>query len=115
VFDVAGADSSDAYAITQRAVVAGPYTSNGSNIPHGYIRDALGNITTFDVKGATSGTSPNGINDHGTIVGIYGDAGGTHGFLRRPSGKIVSIDVAGSSNTVATAINKPGSIGRLLL
>src|SRR3569832_159581 len=110
VFDVPGAESSDAYAINANGTVTGPYTNTGSNVPHGYMRDSLGNITTFDVKGATSGTAPNGINDHGAVVGSYGDAAGMHGFLRRPSGKILSIDVPGSASTVATAIGKSGSI-----
>jgi uncharacterized membrane protein len=66
-------------------------------------------FTTIDVPGAVM-MFPLDINDHGVIVGRYGLAGHTHGFIRDESGTISQIDVPGSSFTVAGAINDSGVV-----
>ena len=41
-------------------------------------------LTSFDVPGATAsngGTVPNGINDRGAVVGVYGNGSRESGFL----------------------------------
>jgi uncharacterized membrane protein len=49
---------------------------------HGFLLDK-GSYTIFDVPGSTW-TEAHRINDAGQIVGAYGDASGTHGFLATP-------------------------------
>jgi len=56
-------------------------------VTHGFLRDELGTITTFDVPAAGTasgrGTTPASNNDSNTITGWYTDASGLyHGFLR---------------------------------
>jgi hypothetical protein len=45
-----------------------------------FIRDATGRTRTFNVPGASETSAKGGIG--GMTVGYYGDAQGTHGFLR---------------------------------
>jgi probable HAF family extracellular repeat protein len=42
-------------------------------------------------------------------VGVYRDAAGTHGFLL-DNGMYTTLDMPGSTNTVATGINDAGQI-----
>ncbi len=67
-------------------------------------------FTTFDVPGAyyTQGT---GINNAGQIVGWFGDATGTHGFLNA-GGTFSTLDVPfpGGDTTRAWGINNAGQI-----
>jgi len=51
-------------------------------------------LTSFDVPGATAsngGTVPNGINDRGAVVGVYGNGSRESGFLYS-GGKFTSFD-----------------------
>jgi hypothetical protein len=66
-------------------------------------------FTTFDVLGSIF-TSPTAINPAGQIAGVYGDAGGFHGFLRKVDGTITTFDAPGSSDTSAASINPDGQI-----
>lgn len=66
-------------------------------------------FTSFDIPGSVM-IFPLDINDNGAIVGRYGLAGHTHGFIRDQSGVISTIDVPGSSFTVAGSINDSGAI-----
>jgi len=69
----------------------------------------LGAVTPIDVPGATN-TLALDINAAGDIVGRYGSAGRTHGFLRTFAGVFTTIDFPGASLTVATSINDSGDI-----
>jgi len=81
-----------------------------SEIPDGYIRDASGSFTVFDVPGA-SNTSAAGINDLGQVVGFYNRGGAYEaGFLRDSGGGITTIDVPGAYWTSALGINNSGQI-----
>jgi hypothetical protein len=64
-------------------------------------------IITFDPPGSLQ-TAPQGINDLGQVVGTYWNGVVSYGFIRDPTGVIVSFGVAGSSNTQAVAINASG-------
>jgi hypothetical protein len=90
-------------AINASGVITGIY-NNGSM--HGFVRDALGNITEFDAISPPSNTTPKAINNKGEIVG----QAGYNGFLRKANGKIVSFGVADAEHTSATAINSSGTI-----
>jgi hypothetical protein len=73
---------------------------------------------TFDAPGAASlagsfdGTFPSGINNEGTIMGVYVDANTLyHGFLRSPGGKFITLDAPGAGASVGTRFRKsPGGI-----
>lgn len=100
-------------------VIAGEYIDN-SNVFHGYLRDANGEFTTFDVRGAGSGPyqgtgcdsdCPMSINDSGAVTGSYQDSNYVqHGYLRTPDGAYVTFDPPGSVYTQAESINDSGVI-----
>lgn len=80
------------------------------NAAHGFVRNAAGQITDFDVPGA-DGTAASSINDKGVIAGIYNVDGITHGFVRVPDGTNTTFDVPGGSLTMwVTGINATGSV-----
>lgn len=63
----------------------GNYVDAGG-VNHGFVRSQRGEITTFDVPGAGSGsgqgTIPGSIDPAGGITGFYVDASNvSHGFL----------------------------------
>jgi hypothetical protein len=60
---------------------------------------------------APQGISPMGVNDHGQIVGEYGDQDGVdHGFLLDRGGRFTRIDVPGAKGTEAIKVNNRGQI-----
>lgn len=66
-------------------------------------------LSSIDVPGAVR-TQPQGINDSGSMVGLYRNSDGvTHGFLLR-DGNFTSIDYPGASYTDARGINAQGDI-----
>ena len=73
--------------------------------------DAVGGfaLSSIDVPGAVR-TQAQGINDRGSVVGLYKSSDGvTHGFLLR-DGNFTSIDYPGASYTDARGINAQGEI-----
>jgi uncharacterized membrane protein len=68
-----------------------------------------GTFTTIDVPGATA-TLALDINAEGVIVGRYGIAGQTHGFLLTPAGEVMTIDFPAANFTVAGSINDRGDV-----
>jgi hypothetical protein len=77
---------------------------------HGFIRDAQGNITSFDPTGSTD-TLPANINASGVIAGSYFDAVSVvHGFIRDAQGNITSFDPSGSTFTTVASMNDSGTI-----
>lgn len=82
----------------------------------GFLLDR-GRLTTFDVPGATVGTSPGGVDNRGRIAGKYNDGttatgpgASEHGFLRDRRGRFTTIDVPGSMYAFASGINDRGQI-----
>jgi len=70
----------------------------------------LQGLTSFIVPGAVA-TFAKDINVEGVIVGRYETVDGAlHGFLRRTTGEIVTIDVPGAVFTNASSINDQGDI-----
>ena len=100
--------------LNQWGAIAGIY-SDANSVNHGFLRSREGKFTTFDAPGAGTasyqGTGcpsdcPTSLNDSGAIMGTYIDANYTyHGYLRRPDGKIVTIDPAGSVFTWSSNMN----------
>jgi uncharacterized membrane protein len=107
-FQVPGSLQTSPTAINNFSTVTGTYTDAKGT--HGFVREALGRITTFDVP-KSAGTSPAAINDDGMIVGSYMDSANvSHGFLRHPNGTLTRIDVPGSTSTGLNDINVFGAI-----
>lgn len=78
---------------------------DNSGAHHGYVRNAEGELTTFDVPGAGTGDFQGtgcpgcapGLNQWGAIAGIYSDSNSVnHGFLRSPEGKFTTFDAPGA-------------------
>jgi uncharacterized membrane protein len=76
---------------------------------HGFLREANGQITTFDAPGSVS-TEPTAIDQKGHIAGNYTAADGGHGFLRKPNGQIETFDPFESVKTIVVAMNQKGQI-----
>jgi probable HAF family extracellular repeat protein len=72
-------------------------------------QDASYTFTSIDVPGTTH-TEVQGINTAGQIVGRFGDATGTHGFLTSNGTTFTTINVPGAIYTVAHGINDRGEI-----
>jgi hypothetical protein len=90
VFDAPG---SETYTYTQTinfgGSVAGFYSGSLSVAYRGFVRDPLGNFTTFAAPGAGHapglGTAALAINRNGVVAGFYYDANTmAHGYLRTP-------------------------------
>ena len=118
-------------AVNARGEIAGYYV-NSFLEARGFIRDARGRITVFDVPGAGSQQRPctfaSDINNRGTIVGYYIDAGRVHhGYVREPNGAFTALDAPGAGTglqppvmghpellsgqgTLATSVNDSGTI-----
>jgi hypothetical protein len=117
-FDVPGHVNLFTGGINAAGAIVGAFTDSSVNLPSptppsfsGFLRDAGGNFTLFDVPGAISaGTQPGGINDAGLIVGFFEDGAGVHGFLRDLVGNFTTIDVPGASLTRASEIDNAGRI-----
>jgi uncharacterized membrane protein len=121
--DVPGASFTQALAINPRGDVVGVY--GNATGTHGFLlRKREGDddgdndaFTTIDVPGA-SFTEAFGINPKGTVVGVYSNAIGTHGFLLRKRERhddgdddaLTTIDVPGASFTGAFGINPKGHV-----
>jgi uncharacterized membrane protein len=128
VYDVPGAQSTGCpgcfSGLNLFGAIAGIY-SDANSVNHGFLRSPEGKFTTFDAPGAGTasyqGTGcpsdcPVSLNNWGAITGVYWDANFQyHGYLRRPDGKISTIDPQGSVATVPYGINDAGAITGLFL
>ena len=114
MFDVPDAVGTAPLSINPAGVITGQYSATndpaignacisgiaaimGSELSHGFVREANGTITKFDVPGAGTrgpgGTFPLSINPAGTITGNYSDDSCvSHGFVREPNGRITTFD-----------------------
>jgi hypothetical protein len=86
--------------INPNGAIAG-WSTDSSDVNHGFLRDKNGAIATFDVPGAGTGagegTFSYAISPTGAITGFYFDgADVSHGFLRDRNGVITTFDVPGS-------------------
>jgi hypothetical protein len=87
--------------INDAGATTGWYTDPAT---HGFVRDASGNITTFDPPGSISTTGIT-IGPTGLIVGYWIDSSrAVHGFVRDAAGQIASFDVPNSSSTFTSGM-----------
>src|SRR5439155_27165302 len=98
----------DTVSINKACVIAGSY-QDSSNDRHGFVRATDGTITTFDPPNSTA-TYVTGLNDSSEIAGSYSDRGNTVGFVRKANGKIIKIELKGSNDVGASAINNDGVV-----
>lgn len=113
----AGPQGTAGFAINDLGEIIGSYNdASPQQLQHGLLRTADGVVVSFDPPGSQF-TSPQGINNEGTIVGYYFDAGGTaHGFLRSRQGKFTTIDDPDASGyTEIRAINDLGAVAGFYL
>jgi hypothetical protein len=75
---------------------------------HGFLQDAAGNVTIFDVPGSdpSNVSDPNAINAGGVVVGsFYGSVGGSQGFMRDALGNFTDIYAPDGTETSLASIN----------
>jgi hypothetical protein len=97
--------------------VVGNYTDkkDPDNI-HGFLRSSKGEFTIIDFPFGTNTTVTvaNGINNAGTIVGVYVDDTGLHGFVRSSKGDFTTVDFKDENGdahpTQINSINAKGEI-----
>ena len=86
------------------------YYVDTSRAGHGFVANARGKVTTFDVPQAIS-TFGMSVNATDSITGNYADTSYVnHGFVRSEKGKITTFDPAGSGETYPHSINDAGEI-----
>jgi probable HAF family extracellular repeat protein len=92
-------------AVVSTSIVALAQNTSATIVPGNFT------LTDIDVPGAQL-TSAAGINNSGTIVGTFEDAGGVfHGYLADDTGNVVKvIDLPGAISTSAGGINEKGDI-----
>jgi hypothetical protein len=108
-FDPPGSFRTTPSAINDAGVIVGTYnTSSTATTSHGFIRDALGNVNSYDVPTSVS-TSLMAINGFSTSAGFYSTADNVqHGFILTSSGLVTTVDVANSTGTSLAHINDNG-------
>jgi uncharacterized membrane protein len=87
--------------------IVGLWTNMMTGRSEGYVIDD-GEFTSFVVPGSAS-TAAWDVNPGGEITGVYSNATGVHGFVRRGD-EYVSIDFPGATATRAFGINARGDV-----
>lgn len=78
-------------------------------VKHGFIRDASGNYTSFDVPGGTILNTL--LNQSGVIAGSYTDTSSVaHGYVRDASGNVTTFDAQPGEYTYVNGINASSEI-----
>jgi hypothetical protein len=115
-FDPPGSIFTVPRAINSSGEIAGYYEDSGLTL-HGFLRDASGSITTFDMPGAATGnvtgTIPQALNDSGEVVGYYNPTSApaeSEGFIRDASGNFTVVQVADYTATQVFSVNNGGQI-----
>lgn len=101
-----GCYGSGATSVNAFGTIAGGFEDNSGNfVHHSFARNAEGELKTFDVPGAGTGSYQGtgcpgcalGLNQLGAIAGIYSDANSVnHGFVRSPNGTTKTFDAPGA-------------------
>ena len=109
-----------AYANNDLGMIVGFYT-DANIVPHGFLREPNGHITSFDAPGAglgvglNQGTGAYATTDQGVIVGQYQDSNNVyHGFVRYANGSFTTFEApnagtGASQGTLAWDINRAGT------
>ena len=101
-------EESWAFSINTHSDVAGTWIDMAGTM-HGYVRHDGGSVETIDYPGSAS-TQGYGVNDRGTVIGLYDDdAGATHAF-ERIKGVYRNIDLPGGAATTPLSVNDDNQI-----
>lgn len=88
-----------AYSTNNRGEIAGGLIDAAGNA-HGFVHHPDGFVEAIDFPNGFN-TQAFGINDHGTVIGVYAETAGahaTHAFVRR-EGQFLNIDLPGGVTT----------------
>jgi hypothetical protein len=97
--------------INDAGAISGWYDNGGPYHQSGFLRNANGTFSTFDIPGALR-TLPGGISNTGVIVGLVNISDGTaHGFRRSAAGSFKIFDVPGADGTEAKGVSGAGICG----
>ena len=98
-------------AVNDAGLAVGDFIDPATGIQHMFVRQSRGEITVLpDAAPGATLTEGRGINNRGTIVGIYHDAmNGRHGFILN-DGVYTRFDYPGAFRTLLTGINNRGQI-----
>lgn len=103
------------FGINDSGTIAGIWADPGQ-ADHGFIAQGA-SFTTFDAPLAdltqvigVRGTWASGINNAGTVVGVYTAGGAQHGMVRTAAGITSTLDLSGHLNTALLAVNNVGQI-----
>ena len=100
----------EALSINDAGEIAGIYWDS-SSVEHGFVRDASGKYTSFDVPGGSAVISAV-LNQSGEVAGTYNieTTGGSYGtgYVMDATGNITTFTVPDSEETYATEINASG-------
>jgi hypothetical protein len=103
-FDIQGAPTT-LFGISNNDLVSGLYSPNTSELPVSFVRSPQGELLPIQFPGSTF-TWPYGVNDHGEVVGIFGEASGSvAGFVFRPSQGYTQLNKPGADGTYPAGIN----------
>lgn len=107
-FNIPGSTGTYPYAINDRREIVGSWY-DGTNTPHGFVREPGGGIRSYDAPGAGPlGTVLLGINVRGWMSGHFWDVNNhEHGFVVSPRGNFYQIDAPGA----ATNLSQGGTAG----
>ena len=103
-----GGQGTEALSINEAEEIAGIYFDSNS-VEHGFIRDALGNYTSFDVTGGDAVTSA-WLNESGQIAGNYTIGLVSHGYMMQTDGAITTFDPPESTGTYVAGVNSSGEM-----
>ena len=106
-FDVDGSDTL-ALDCNDKEAIVGAFRNGAFDAP--YSRTKQGEVTKFDVPGATKGARAEAINDKGAIAGNYFDDAGSHGFQRDRDGTVTPVSCPDFTLSFAWDINNKGTI-----
>ncbi len=93
-------------------VIVGSYFDQ-NNRTHGFVRDALGAVASFEAPTSSEWILVSGVSTSGVVGGYYADANFvSHGFAREAASPfaITTFDPVGSFGTTVNAVNAAGSM-----
>jgi len=97
-----------AFSINTFAEIAGTYIDT-SGMSHGYLHHADGSVETIDYPGGNN-TTGYGVNDRGTLIGLYSDAAGVVHAYERVKGMYLTIDLPNGFATTPLSVNNSNQI-----